>query len=214
MVKRQTDETTEILATGEATMSQIAQMFETDAKTLPKRLKGIIPRGKRNGYKVYSIREAAGRLVRPGYEIEEFIRQMSPQELPPLLSKEFWNGQNARLKHEKELGNLWPTEDVIEAIAVVEQGIRMTILLVTDDIEREEGLTDGQRKVFRRITDAAIGTMKEKITELFEKYYASRTDNRAERRARRIQRRLERLAREDRDSGRLLETEDDEEVSI
>lgn len=206
MVKRTSDVTSEILATGEATMSQIAQMFETDAKTLPQRMKGIIPAGKRNGYKVYKIREAAGRLVKPGYEIEEFIRQMSPQELPPLLNKEFWNGQRARAAFEKEMGNLWPTEDVVALFAVLENGIRQTMLLVTDDIEREEGLTDGQRKAFRRITDAAITLFKEKLTEGFQEYYANREDHRGSA--------IERLVDSSGDGGAIPEAEEDEEVDI
>lgn len=187
-------------------MSQIAQMFETDAKTLPQRMKGIIPAGKRNGYKVYKIREAAGRLVKPGYEIEEFIRQMSPQELPPLLNKEFWNGQRARAAFEKEMGNLWPTEDVVALFAVLENGIRQTMLLVTDDIEREEGLTDGQRKAFRRITDAAITLFKEKLTEGFQEYYANREDHRGSA--------VERLVDSSGDGGAIPEAEEDEEVDI
>ena len=148
MVKRQSDVTSEILATGEATMSQLAQMFETDAKTLPQRMKGIIPAGKRNGYKVYKIREAAGRLVKPGYEIEEFIRQMSPQELPPLLTKEFWNGQKARLAFEKER------------------------------LAHAECQENGHRKAFRRITDAGIAKMSEEVSERLKDYYADREDDR------------------------------------
>lgn len=187
-------------------MSQIAQLFETDAKTLPQRMKGIIPCGKRNGYKVYKIREAAGRLVKPGFEIEEFIRQMSPQELNPLLLKEFWNGQRARLTYEREMGNLWPTEDVVALFAVLENGIRQTMLLLTDDIDREEGLTDGQRKVFRRITDAAITLFKEKLTEAFKEYHANREDHRGTG--------IERLVDSRGDADDLLEAEEDEEVDI
>lgn len=178
MVKRQSDVTSELLATGEATMSQIAQLFQTDAKTLPQRLKGIIPAGRRAGYKVYDIREAASRLVKPGFEIEEFIRQMSPQEMHPLLLKEFWNGQRARHAFEKEQGNYWPTEDVVELMAVLCQGIRQTLLLVADDVNREDSLSAGQRKVFRRIVDAAINSLQEKLTEAFKTYYANRDANR------------------------------------
>lgn len=207
MVKRQSDVTSEILATGEATMSQIAQMFQTDAKTLPQRMKGIIPAGRRNGYKVYNIREVAGRLVKPGYEIEDFIRQMSPQELPPLLNKEFWNGQRARQAYEKEMGNLWPTEDVLALFGVLGQGIRQTMLLVTDDVDREKGLTTGQRQSFRRICDSAITLFKDKLDEAFKDYYANRHSAPRPDTAKR-------LADTRRDRARLLEAEDDEEVDI
>lgn len=166
--------TSTLLATGTASMAQIAQLFETDAKTLPKRLKGVIPAGTRSGYKVYRIREAAEYLVTPGYEIEDFIRQMSPQELPPLLSKEFWNGQNARLNYEKSLGNLWPTDDVVSAFGEVLNTVRMAVLLVADDVDREVGLTDGQRLIIRRIMDGMIVKLGQDITEKFKDYHANR----------------------------------------
>lgn len=172
--KNDSEVTSELLASGEATMAQIAQLFETDAKTLPKRMKGIIPRGTRRGYKVYRIREAATRLVQPGYEIEEFIRQMSPQELPNLLLKEFWNGQKARLEYEKLLGNHWPTEDVIAVLGEFANTIRITLLLIADDVDREAGVTDGQREIIRRIMDAAVTTLRNNIAEKFKDYYANR----------------------------------------
>lgn len=206
MVKRTSDVTSELLATGEATMSQIAQLFETDAKTLPQRLKGIIPAGRRAGYKVYNIRECAARLVKPGYEIEEFIRQMSPQEMPPLLLKEYWNGQRARLTYERELGNLWPTEDVVEMAAVMQQGVRQSLILAVDDIERDEGFTDGQRKAFRRIIDATISSLSDQLTEKFKDYHANRDVARTST-AKRL------VDSSSLDTG-IPEAEDDEEVDI
>lgn len=207
MVKRQSDVTSELLATGEATLSQIAQLFQTDAKTMPQRMKGIVPAGRRAGYKVYDIREAASRLVKPGFEIEDFIRQMSPQEMHPLLLKEFWNGQRARHAFEKEQGNYWPTEDVVELFGVLSQGVRQTMILITDDIDREESLTAGQRKVFRRITDAAIATLNEKLTDTFKAHYENRDQNKQPRRP-------EPVVDTDSDDRGIPDPEDDEEVDI
>lgn len=188
-------------------MSQIAKLFHTDAKTLPQRMRGIVSAGRRNGYKVYNIAEAASRLVKPGYEIEEFIRQMSPQEMPPLLQKEYWNGQKARLAFEKELGNLWPTEDVVELTAVQGQGIRQALILATDEIDREEGFTTGQRKAFRRIMDSAISEMGEKLKETFKEYYANRPDDRVKTSA-------QRLVDSGGDSRRVPEAPEDEDFDI
>lgn len=213
--------TSTLLATGQATMAQIAQLFNTDAKTLPKRLKGVIPKGTRSGYKVYDIAEAASYLVRPGYEIEDFIRQMSPQELPPLLSKEFWNGQNARLNYEAKLGNYWPTEDVIAAFGEVLNVIRMTVLLVADDVEREAGLTDAQRLIIRRIMDAMIETMRTNIAEKFKDYNANRAPLTVEAAIERNDPFADEededdeenilAAEDDEDDGNILAAEDDEE---
>lgn len=167
--------TSTMLATGQATMAQIAQLFSTDAKTLPKRMRGCVPAGTRRGNKVYEIKEAAAYLVTPSYEIEEFIRQMSPQELPNLLHKEFWNGQNARLNYETKLGNYWPTEDIVNYVGELVNTMRMTLLLISDDIAREASITNLQREIFTRITDAAIATLRKNIEEKFREYHAHRT---------------------------------------
>lgn len=152
-------------------MTQIAQLFGTDSKTLPARMKGVLPQGtNRRGYRVYSIAEAATRIVRPGYEIEEYIRQMSPQELPPLLSKEYWNGANARIKYEESVGNLWPTEKVVEAFSSALLALRMTILLIQDTVEREQSLTEEQRGVIQRIMDSAINDTREAIVEKMKEF--------------------------------------------
>lgn len=170
--------TSEILSTAMCTIAQLAQLFETDAKTLPQRLKALPPASTRRGNKVFRIKDAASFLVTPGYEIEEYIRQMSPQELPPLLSKEFWNGQKSRLEFEIKQGQHWPTEEVVGFAAELMNTIRMNLLLVVDDVNREQTLTDGQRKVFQRITDAAIVTMGQEIAKRFESYHADRAADR------------------------------------
>ncbi len=202
-----TEVTSELLTTGMATIAQLAQLFETDAKTLPKRMKSVMPRGTRRGNKVYTIREAAAFIVTPGYEIEEYIRQMSPQELPPLLSKEFWNSQKSRLEYETKLGNLWPTQDVVEYIGELQNTIRMTLLLMVDDVNREESLTNGQRATIQRITDAAIETMKKNVVEKFKDYHAHRPDPGVP--SKRVPADID-----DDDGGNILAAEDDEEEDI
>lgn len=169
--KPESEVTSEIIESGCATMAQIAQMFGTDSKTLPKRMQGIQSAGKnKRGYKVYRIAEAATRIVRPGYEIEEYIRQMSPQELPPLLSKEYWNGQNARIKFEEQMGRLWPTDRVVECFGAGLSALRMAVLLIQDGIEREETLTEPQREAVQRLMDAAINDSREAVVEKMKEF--------------------------------------------
>jgi hypothetical protein len=215
--KKQTDGevTSELLASGCGTYAQIAQLFETDAKTLPKRMKGILPKGKRRGNNIYSIREAASRIITPGYEIEEFIRQASPQELPVLLWKEFWNGQQARLNYETKLGNLWPTEDVAEAFGVFANEVRIALLLVPDDVDREVSVTDGQREVIRRIMHGTVDTLAARIAERFKDFHANSADHRVQASRRIIDASalpVDRTA--DDDDGNILAAEDDEEADI
>lgn len=160
----------ELLATGEATKAQIAKLFRRDPKTLDRLLYGLIPAGTRRGTTVYSIEEAAGRLVKPGYSIEQYIRRMHHTDLPPLLGKEFWNGLRARQHYEKENGDLWPTSEVQAVFASACADFRMACLLMVDEIEREASLTPRQREVLKRLTDAAIVNAQVALVDRFKDY--------------------------------------------
>lgn len=210
--------TSDIINTASANMAQLGQMFRTDSKTLPKRLQGILPVAVRNGIRYYDIREAASRIVTPSYEIEHWIKQASPQELPPLLLKEFWNGQNARLKYEKELGNLWPTEDVMAFFGELTNALRMALLLVSDGVERETGLKPRQRRIIQRMIDGAIEELKKTVVEKFKDYHASRPTQvlvsySPEEEGMEEEDDITALADED-DGGNILAAEDDEEDDI
>jgi len=171
--KERSEVTSELLATGEATMAQLAQLFETDAKTLPKRLRGLRPSGTRNNTSTYKIREAASRIVKPGYAIEYYLRTMNHSELPPLLTKEYWNGQRARQIYEENAGDLWRTAQVVEGFAEAFKTLRMSLLLMADAVDRETELSEPQRKIIKRMIDGAIDELREKMVERFKDYVAS-----------------------------------------
>ncbi len=154
-------------------MAQLAQLFETDAKTLPRRLRGLRPAGTRNNATTFKIRDAASRLVKPGYSIEQYLQRMHPNELPVGLMKEFWAGQKSRQEYEIKAGDLWNTAQVVEALAEAFKVARMTILLMPETVERETGVTDGQRKVLRRLTDGLIEELREALVEKFKNYVPS-----------------------------------------
>ena len=161
---------TELLATGEATKAQIAKLFRRDPKTLDRLLYGLIPSNVRRGVNVYSIEEAASRLVKPGYQIEGYIRRMHQADLPPLLQKEFWNGLRARQAFEREQGDLWPTAEVVSVFAEVAATLRMSLLLMPDEVDREAAMTVRQREVLKRLTDAAIVNLQDALVEKFSGY--------------------------------------------
>lgn len=171
--KARDEVTSDLLTTGEASMAQIAQLFRTDAKTLPRRLRRLKPVATRSGVKVYSIRDAAGYLVKPGYSIEQYLRQMHQNELPVGLMKEFWAGQKSRQSFEMQAGDLWPTAQVVEALAEAFKQARMTILLFPETVERETGITDAQRQVLRRLSDGLIDDLREELEEKFANYEPS-----------------------------------------
>lgn len=171
--KARDEVTSDLLQTGEASMAQIAQLFRTDAKTLPRRLRRLKPVATRSGVNVYSIRDAAAYLVKPGYSIEQYIRNMHFSDLPVGLQKEFWAGLRSRQEYETRAGDLWPTAQVVENLSEAFKQARITILLFPETVERETGVTDAQRKVLRRLADGLIDDLRTSLVEKFENYEPS-----------------------------------------
>lgn len=153
-----------------ASSRQLAIMFRMDPAVVSRKISGLIPVGRRRGAMIYSIAEAAARLVKPGYEIERYIMEMNHLDLPPLLAKEFWNAMRARLSFEEDNGDLWRTTDVVRAFSEVFQTLRMSLMLMSDAVERESSLTDGQRLTLRRLTDGAMFDCRTKLIEKFKDY--------------------------------------------
>jgi hypothetical protein len=149
-------------------VSQLGAIFGIDNRTVTRKINGLSPCGTRVGHAIYELKEAAAYLVDPKGDIGEYIKKMNHRDLPPLLLKEFWTGQNARLKFEEEQGDLWRTEKVIEHMGEVFKTLRMTILLTRDRVERETELTDRQRLIIDNIIDGALGNMHLALVEQFE----------------------------------------------
>lgn len=160
----------QLCGTGLANQTQLAQLFKRDPKAMARLLDGLAPSGERNGFKVYSIAEAAQRLVKPGYEVEEYLRKMHPSDMPPLLGKDFWNGQRARQAFEENEGDLWRTAEMVAVLAEAAQTLRTSLLLVSDALEREEELTESQRSAVERLIDGAIQDMQEALVDRFSNY--------------------------------------------
>ena len=153
-----------------ASIRQLSMMFRMDKTTVQRRLAGIVPAGRRHGTSIYDLKQAAQRLVEPGYEIERYIMNMNHLDLPALLGKEFWNGQRARLAFEEANGDLWRTTDVVRTLSLVFQTYRMVAQTLPDVLEREAGLSREQKAIVRRVTDGALEDAREKMERSFEDY--------------------------------------------
>jgi hypothetical protein len=124
--------------------------------------------GKRRNFPIWQIRDVAPYLVRPAGDIEEHIRRMRPNDLPSLLSKEFWNGQRSKLRYLEEVGQLWRTDKVVEALSVVMKTVRMNLLLLPDALERKTTLSDTQREEVRQAIDGTLEELRDALTSQFE----------------------------------------------
>lgn len=160
----------QLCATSQANQTQLAAMFRRDPKAMPRLLDGLAPAGERAGAKVYWIDEAAQRLVKPGYEIETYLKRMHQSDLPPLLAKDFWNGQRARQAFEENEGDLWRTAEMVAVFAEACATVRTSMLLFRDALEREESLSEQQQEIVQGLIDGAIKDIQEALVERFENY--------------------------------------------
>lgn len=153
-------------------ITALANMFRTSRQNVRRKLAGIKPVGDRHGDPIYDIAEAAQCLVKPQVDLAAYIKTLRPVDVPVALQKQFWDGQNGRLKYMEEAGDLWRTAKVQYLIGELFKLIRQRVQLLADTVERQTGLTDAQRKIITGISDAMLIDLSHTITEAFKGYEA------------------------------------------
>lgn len=152
------------------TLSDAEVIFRMDRRTILGKIAGNVePCGRRGSIEIWQIRDIAPYLVKPAGSIEDYIKRMRPNDLPPLLSKEYWNGQRARQKFEEEEGDLWRTDKVIETLAEAFKTVRMNLLLIPDALERSTSLSDHQRDELQTLIDATLQGLRDALVEQFNR---------------------------------------------
>lgn len=150
------------------TMSEAEVIFRMDPRTMLTRMAGAVkPSGNRNGTATYLIREMAPYLVKPVGDMGEFIKRANPRDLPPLLQKEYWNGQRARQTFLEQEGQLWRTERVAATLADAFKEVRSMLLLLPDQIALKTSLSDRQRDEIGEQIDATISSIQKQLIEAF-----------------------------------------------
>jgi len=151
------------------TVADAEIIFKMDRRTILAKVPwtDLKPSGQRNGRDLFHIRDLAPYLVKPAGDIEEYIKRMRPQDLPALVSKEYWNGRRAKLAFLESNGDLWRTDKVAEAMSEVIKIVRMGLLLMPDSIDRESPLSVAQRDALQKLIDQALETMRKRIVETF-----------------------------------------------
>lgn len=149
-------------------LSQLSVAFRMDHRVLVEKLHGVDPSGYRGKAAIYKINEVAPHLVKPAYDIEAYIKRMHHNDLPKMLTKEFWNGQRARQEFELKAGQLWHTAQVIEKVSELYKLVAMSARLATDNIERTTDLTDRQREAVNSIMRGMLEDLQRKVIENFK----------------------------------------------
>jgi hypothetical protein len=94
---------------------------------------------------------------------------MHHNDLPKMLTKEFWAGQRSRQEFEQREGNLWPTGRVVEVIGGLMKLVKMSVRLNADAVDRQAELTDRQRGIVKSLGDGMLETLYATVLEEFSK---------------------------------------------
>ena len=151
-------------------VSKLALLFRGRAETVNRKLIqfGIKPKNKHGAIALYDILEAASALVKPAYDIDEYIRQMSHNDLPAQLTKEFWAGQRTKQQVELAAGNLWETEKVVQEVGELMKIVKMSTLLMLDGVENQTELSERQREIIRNLTHGMLEDLVKRVEEKFK----------------------------------------------
>lgn len=150
-------------------ITQLEIIMEMDKKTIREKLfkARVRPSGRRNGADIYKLTDVMPYLVKPNFDIETYIREMNHNELPKMLTKEFWAGQRSKQDYEEKAGNLWPTDKVVEAVGEFFKLVKMSANLTTDTLERQVELTPQQRIIVQNMMDGMLLELHRSIQKTF-----------------------------------------------
>lgn len=163
------DDITRAILYDGANLSQLGNLFRMDHRVLVEKLTkgGCQPSGIRNGVNIYAVHEVAPYLVKPAYDIEEYLKRMHHNDLPKHLSKEFWAGLRSRQEYKQKEGDLWPTSRVVQVMGGVMKLIKMSARLMSDQVDRQAELSDRQREIVKSQCDGMLEEAYRSILEAF-----------------------------------------------
>lgn len=151
---------------GGVSVGWLSKVFGMDPSDVKRRLADCpaIHR-KKSGY-LYSLPVAARYLVKPVFDVEKYLANMKPSELPPQLQDTYWKSALNRQKFELNAGELWRTADVLEVLGEVFKTIKFTMQLWADNLERATGLSETQRKALVQMVDALQNELHQSLVDL------------------------------------------------
>ena len=165
--KMQLDEASKAMIFDGMNLSQLGVCFRMDHRVLQEKLHGVKPSGMRNGAATWQVHEVAPYLVKPIYDIEEYIKRMNHADLPKHLTKEFWAGLRSKQEYELKAGDLWPTAKVVQEVGDLLKLVKMSVLLMGDTVERSTELTERQRNIIKSLTDGMLKELHRTVLERF-----------------------------------------------
>jgi hypothetical protein len=164
-----------------ASVNQLAAIFRLKTDDIMRRLGDLEAVGTgRQGNPIYDVAQAAARIVRPQMTpeaIDRYMRTVNHSNLPPMVSKHYWEGLRTRERYREEVDELWFSEDVVRMLSEVFQAIRATLVLLPDTMRGRGDMTEAQFRFVQRIVDDAVDDARVRLVDGLRK--PSRIDSEA-----------------------------------
>lgn len=144
-------------------LTQLAELFGLHRQTVKKRLQAIKPDGLIRGNPAFTVKTAAPALV-DSYQYDE-AEQRDPDKMDPGDAKDFWE---AKLKEQKYLendGELWRSEEVLEALSGVSKRIALALRGIPDILERRTGLDAKQMGLVEEVIRTSMKEMHDTLVD-------------------------------------------------
>lgn len=145
----------------------LATVFGMDPLTVKKKLgkAGVGVIGKRKGGNLYALKEAAQYLIKPRVDLQEYIKGLRPNDLPPMLNDAYWRAMIQRQKWEENAGELWRTDDVLAVFGELAMSIKSQVTLWVEELDRVHGLTPEMRTQVTQMSDNLLQQIHEIMVE-------------------------------------------------
>jgi hypothetical protein len=163
-----------------ATTHDLAAIFDVSHKTVMRKVPGKVSPSTPSGHAPvrYHIREAAPFLCKLDHiDPEEYLKNLTPETLPPKLQKAYWDGLTARQEYEESRGQLWRTEKVVQVLGEVAKPVKMQLLMLKEELSQSVILPQKAIEWLEKRIDLLLKSVHDGWIEAFKNYVPAADDN-------------------------------------
>lgn len=152
---------------GGVSATWLQQVFGGDRNVVMKKLATSRCKvvGRNKGAPLYSLKEAAACLIKPKFDVDEYMQSMRYNDLPPMLQAAYWDGKKKKQEYEIKAGELWHTSDVQAVLGDTFFSFTTTVKLWVEEVDRTNGLTHEQRATIGKLTDKLLDSVHRMLVE-------------------------------------------------
>lgn len=148
-------------------VSTLAEIFHMKRQNVERRLASCPVVGtSQTGSNLYRIADAAQFLVQiklTDEMVRDTLRTADPKDFPAFTNKMFWEGLIQRRKYEEQASELWHTSDVVAVAAAAFNAVRMSLLLLPDELSDKAGMNEQQRTLVQGICDSMLESLSDAL---------------------------------------------------